>query len=65
MITARAGTRRPFVDVDRVSLTVAGQSCRALRHHDVRAEFQRLRVRAAGQVQPRDAGRKAQVVLDP
>ena len=61
---ARANLRS-LVDVDRVPLPVAGHSGGAFCHDDLRAELQCLGVGAARQVEPRDAGRKAQVVLDP
>ena len=65
MMTARAADARAVVDLDGVRLAVARQPRRALGDHHLRAELLRLRVGAAGQLQPGDAGRKAQVVLDP
>ena len=59
MMTARAATRRPSSISTRVWLPVARQLGRALRDHDLRAELLRLRVRACGELQSRDAGRES------
>jgi hypothetical protein len=52
------------IDIDGVSLTVALEPCGTSGHDDLRAEFQRLRVRAARQVQPSDTSRKTEIVFD-
>ena len=65
MITARARTRGPLVNLHGVRLPVAREPRRAFRDHDLRAKLLGLRVGAARQLLPGNAGRKPEIVLDP
>src|SRR6266550_4279964 len=56
---------RTVIGFDDVLPRVAPEPLCSLRDHQVRAEFQRLRVRARRQLLTRDPGGKPEVVLDP
>ena len=65
MMTVRAGTRGPSSISMAYGLRSHVEPRGAFRDHDLRAELLRLRVRAAGELLARNAGRETEIVLDP